>query len=172
MPRECADPSRVVEYNGHRFVKDAKRGYYLSSKCIDGRRRHLHRYVWELYNGPVPGGYEVHHKDENKDNNDIGNLEPLPKNRHTKHHMVKIMAEQYKERRERFIETAHPEAKKWHRSKEGRDWHQQHFALSLGKSITERIEKTCTVCDSKYSVTASRAGVSRFCSKKCKAQKR
>jgi hypothetical protein len=34
-----------------------------------------HVLEWERHHGPVPDGYEVHHKDLDKQNNDISNLE-------------------------------------------------------------------------------------------------
>lgn len=49
----------------------------------------LHREVWEYYKGSIPDGFEIHHKDFNRLNNDISNLECLSKKdhclRHTKH---------------------------------------------------------------------------------------
>src|SRR3990167_7896753 len=44
----------------------------------------MHRYVWEYYNGPIPESYEIHHKDFNKWNNEIENLELITKSEHTK----------------------------------------------------------------------------------------
>jgi len=34
-----------------------------------------HRVIWTMVNGPIPSGLEVNHKDENKSNNRIENLE-------------------------------------------------------------------------------------------------
>ena len=43
----------------------------------------MHRFVWEHYNGKIPDGYDVHHKDGNTHNNSIENLEiVLEKNSH------------------------------------------------------------------------------------------
>ena len=41
-----------------------------------------HRHIWEQSNGPVPSGYVIHHKDGNKTNNIISNLELLSKRKH------------------------------------------------------------------------------------------
>ena len=41
-----------------------------------------HRVVWKRAHGPIPKGYDVHHKDEDKTNNDLTNLELLPKTEH------------------------------------------------------------------------------------------
>ncbi|MBQ7023530.1 MAG: HNH endonuclease [Akkermansia sp.] len=35
----------------------------------------VHRLVWEVFNGPIPEGMTVNHKDENKLNNSLSNLE-------------------------------------------------------------------------------------------------
>ena len=39
------------------------------------RRMFLHTYLWEKHHGPIAKGYGVRHKDRNKSNNDINNLE-------------------------------------------------------------------------------------------------
>lgn len=52
----------------------------------DGYFGYLHRAVWEFYNGKIPKGYHIHHKDENKKNNQIENLECLTKHDHNSLH--------------------------------------------------------------------------------------
>lgn len=47
------------------------------------------RYVWEKHKGPIPPGYDVHHKDENKLNDIIENLELLTRSEHTTAHAKK-----------------------------------------------------------------------------------
>lgn len=56
-------------------------GYY-SSTCK--KRSLMHRDVWEYFNWPIPEGFDVHHKDEDKTNNILENLECLPKSEHTR----------------------------------------------------------------------------------------
>jgi hypothetical protein len=46
----------------------------------------LHRYIWKKYNGPIPKGMWVHHKDENKLNNDINNLQLISPSEHCSLH--------------------------------------------------------------------------------------
>lgn len=57
----------------------ANRGYFNVPLYKDGRMKNIyvHRAVWEAFNGPVPEGYEINHKDENKSNNTLENLELL-----------------------------------------------------------------------------------------------
>lgn len=44
-----------------------KKGYGLRSMSVDGRRRQvpLHRWVWEMVNGPIPDGMFVLHRCDN-----------------------------------------------------------------------------------------------------------
>ena len=47
----------------------------------------LHHLVWgNHYNKKVPKGYHIHHKDENKTNNDINNLQLISASEHAKLH--------------------------------------------------------------------------------------
>lgn len=55
-----------------RFVD--RDGYIMVRDRLLGKTVRLHRYFWEFYNGPIPEGYDVHHKNENKKCNCIANL--------------------------------------------------------------------------------------------------
>lgn len=44
------------------------------------------RWVWEQANGPIPRGMGIHHKDEDKLNDAIGNLELRSKSQHLDDH--------------------------------------------------------------------------------------
>lgn len=57
-------------------------GYYRATR----RDKHisLHRYKYEKEVGKIPSGYDIHHKDFNKINNNIENLECLSKSDHTR----------------------------------------------------------------------------------------
>ena len=56
-------------------------------KIWRGRRRIgfklIYRLVWEIFNGPVPKGYDVHHIDNNKLNDRLDNLTILPHSMHS-----------------------------------------------------------------------------------------
>ena len=62
----------LTMYDGHRFT--LTKGGYLRG-TIKGKRQLLHWYVWEKYNGYIPPGFVIHHKDNNPANNEIENLE-------------------------------------------------------------------------------------------------
>lgn len=48
----------------------------------------LHRLIWEEHNGEIPKGYQIHHIDKNKLNNDLNNLQLVNSSEHTKLHMT------------------------------------------------------------------------------------
>jgi hypothetical protein len=72
-----------IMYDGLKWTISKSTGYYRSTTH---RKNHLslHRYVWEKHNGKIPKGYDIHHLDGDKTNNDISNLECLPKPEHTR----------------------------------------------------------------------------------------
>jgi hypothetical protein len=41
------------------------------------KRFYVHRLVWVAFNGVIPEGYEVDHKDRDRSNNDLSNLQLL-----------------------------------------------------------------------------------------------
>lgn len=51
----------------------------LTNKSKQRKRFFIHRLVYIVFNGEIPSGYEINHKDENKKNNNISNLELLTK---------------------------------------------------------------------------------------------
>jgi len=58
-------------------------GYFAS---MVGSREYIHRYKWIKEVGQIPEGWDIHHKDEDKSNNETSNFECLPKSDHTKKH--------------------------------------------------------------------------------------
>lgn len=53
---------------------------------INGRSVSEHRWVWEQANGPIPAGYLVHHRNGDKLDNRLENLELLTHAEHSRHH--------------------------------------------------------------------------------------
>ena len=68
----------VAVFDNLVFRRDKKTGYYLNAKT----HKRLHVYVWEYYNGEIPKGCEIHHKDFDKSNNEVDNLQLLTKKDH------------------------------------------------------------------------------------------
>ncbi|MBM6728322.1 HNH endonuclease signature motif containing protein [Limosilactobacillus ingluviei] len=149
--------------DGYKFRKDDKSGYYLSTKKIGVSRKRLHIYVWEKHHGSIPKGMEINHIDENKDNNEISNLECLTRSQHLayhKKHDYERMVPKWKKNLENF---ARPKAAAWHKSKEGRaSVSQSHTGLKYRKQYIKR----CINCGKVYRAAFNR---SKFCSTTCQA---
>lgn len=76
------EPAEFVVWNGAKY--SVRENGYLA-KTIESRS-YLHREIWEQHYGPIPLGYEVHHKDEDKRNNALNNLELLTEADHAAAH--------------------------------------------------------------------------------------
>ncbi len=72
QPGESVISNYLITSNG--FCE----GYYYCSN----NKKPLHRFVYEQANGEIPDGYIIHHKDGNKKNNRIDNLEMITPSRH------------------------------------------------------------------------------------------
>ena len=63
---------------------------WFQGKKYRDRYCYEHHLVWEQYNKkPVPDGYIIHHRDGNKHNNCIDNLELLKNEEHVRMHSTK-----------------------------------------------------------------------------------
>ena len=153
-------------FNGITFTRDEKTGYYLSTRKVkDGKRQRLHVYVWEYYNGEIPKGYEIHHKDENKGNNESSNFELVTGPKHRRIHADEFLHDKKRieESTRYLLELAQPKAKEWHRSKEGRKWHKKHYEKFKDK-LQQKREFKCRNCGKTF--LSVREG---FCSNNCKS---
>ena len=165
---EYYENGNIATYNGYLFRRDKKSGYYLSSQKIGKKRKRLHVYVYEIEVGAIPKGYEVHHKDLDKNNNDIGNLELLTKKEHLKIHGELLTDDVREQRRKNVVEKAMPKAKEWHHSKEGKEWHSEHAKIVF-ENLPENKYK-CTFCGKEYKTKNIYSKESNtFCSNKCKS---
>lgn len=153
-------------FNGITFTRDDKTGYYLSTKIVkDDKRQRLHAYVWEYYNGDIAEGYEVHHKDEDKSNNQISNFIILLGLKHRKLHIDEHLKDDnwLAQARENMIKNVIPKAKEWHKSEKGSEWHKKHYEKCKDK-LYEKKEYKCKNCEKPF--MSIREG---FCSNNCKS---
>jgi hypothetical protein len=78
------------KYFGVTYFFEPSTGYFRSKSKYGGG--YLHRAVYQREVGPIPDGFDVHHIDEDKNNNAKENLEPKSKHWHQKHHMAQRRA--------------------------------------------------------------------------------
>lgn len=149
-------------FNGLKFRRDKHSGYYLNSTI----HKRLHVYVWEFFNGEIPNGYQVHHKDFDKSNNELENLVLLSASEHMKLHGESWNDERYEKQIKNLNENARPKASKWHKSEAGREWHKEHYE-HMKAVLHKQAEFTCLNCGKAFK--AQSMGQNKFCSNKCRA---
>jgi hypothetical protein len=147
-------------FNGLKFTRDDKTGYYLNST----KRKRMHRYVWEYYNGAIPKGYEIHHKDGNKANNDISNLELLTAEAHQRYHAEHLTDEQRQKLAESLNRNARPAAIAWHKSAQGSEWHKKHYE-NTKEALHLKTQIICENCGAEFIGALN----SKFCCNACKS---
>lgn len=80
--KTCDSNHRI--YYGRKFYKN-NLGYWV---CTKSRMPWAHRWVWINHYGDIPKGHDVHHKDGDKDNNDVNNLEIMTRSQHQTLHWI------------------------------------------------------------------------------------
>ena len=156
MRVEYSDNKKKAYFDDVSFTRDDKTGYYLSTHRIDGRRIRLHVYVWSYYNGEIPKGCQIHHKDENKYHNDIDNLECMTEHDHLSLHSSDP---EHIEKAMSSLPKAREAAKEWHHSEDGYEWHKAHYEKMKDKLHIPQ-EFTCLYCGKRF--TSTRPG-SKYC---------
>ncbi len=150
------------EFNGIIFYQTEPSDYFRHS--VQGTTILMHRYVWEFYNCKIPKGYHVHHRDGNKANNDISNLQLLSGVEHWTLHGKLLTDEEREWRRKNIVENAVPKAKEWHKSSEGKEWHKEQYKKTKD-AMHKKINKVCCNCGGEYLGESK----SKFCSATCKS---
>ena len=59
---------------------------YLQTHDRDGNHCRVHRGCWEAYHGAIPDGHVIHHRDEDRMNNTVGNLSCMTNSEHSSWH--------------------------------------------------------------------------------------
>jgi hypothetical protein len=135
-------PPAWLEWENVRWYRN-RAGYYQ-----DRTGTLMHTAIWERLNHrKVPDGYVVHHKDENKGNNDLSNLELMSFEEHARMHCKARPAD-------------HP-------------WVKQQGSEQMRKRVTKLWENrkprdvTCVGCGKVYQSIGMR---SKFCDRACAAR--
>lgn len=92
MARKFKTGIYINPYNGY--------CYYNTKK---NRKRLVHRVIWEENFGEIPEGYEVHHKNGNKADNRIENLEIITHKKHCNNYHPEVIKGMQRLAREKNI---------------------------------------------------------------------
>ena len=152
---------KFVIYNGLKFTRDDRTGYYLNTT----NRKRLHRFVYETEIGEIPEGYQIHHIDHDKSNNTIENLIAVLRSEHASYHGKHRAENYYDEMVKNLNENARPKAIEWHKSEKGKEWHKVHYE-NMKDKLHEKVDLECEQCGDEFN-NISRT---RFCSNKCKSR--
>ncbi len=159
------DMEKQINYNGFKFTRDDKTGYYLSTVKIHKRKRiRLHRYIWICHYGEIPDGYDIHHIDGDRNNNDIENLTIMIGKKHKGYHFRKAALDPNKLAKwpeiRQMGSNAHkrPEMRKKQADRSKDQWEKR-------KQAEPRVVK-CKVCGKDYETY--HLGHTENCSRSCK----
>lgn len=79
--------NQCIGWGGKRWHQYGSGYYERTDKSVRPKRTlRLHRVVWEHHHGAVPDDWHIHHRNENKADNRLDNLECLPSGAHASAH--------------------------------------------------------------------------------------
>lgn len=151
-------PVEVISDTKQRFMGKT---YYRCGAYFQRKGTRLHREVWKAAHGDIPEGYEVHHIDENRANNQLENLVLMDGSEHNSMHSKS--ADHTK-----AIKAAQEAAKEWHSSGEGKRFHSELARQNWSKRGLKTY--TCSWCGKPFETRHMYgAGQNHFCHANCKA---
>ena len=146
---------------GKKFYQDKSTVYWISTSS---KKIRAHVWVWQYNHGKVPKKYHIHHKNEDKSDNRIENLELIQASVHMSLHMQDPVRKKFASE---MANKYRPLTKEWHGSVEGKAWHKYHAAkCKFGN--WEPSKYICQCCNKEY--LSKKRSRSRFCSNNCKSQ--
>ncbi len=118
----------------------------------------IHRMIWEHLYGTIPEGHQIHHKDGNKLNNSVKNLECLSKSDHM--HLHATMRSQELSSR---MKSRSNELHEWHRSEKGR----KTMGARAKLQFENREDKSYTCQHCSRTFTSKHTTDVKYCSDNC-----
>jgi hypothetical protein len=151
----------IIVFKGRKYRLSDPGPYYRHHNWGKGGPANLHRAVWEDRHGPIPKGFDVHHRDGDGTNNELSNLELVERGDHQRQHTL----DRYKRGELKPPgKLALKRAAAWHHSDEGLRWHSEN-----GKRTW--IERKWHLCECKECGRAFRSPYpkrAKFCHLNCK----
>lgn len=155
MGRPAKHP--IQELDGVRYYRKPS-GYFKADHKHGGE--YLHRAVWKRERGPIPAGFDVHHKNEDPADCAVGNLELRSKEDHGRLHGH----QRDKDELRALLAAARPAAADANRALAGTDAAADRSRRGMLSRPMQRYR--CVQCEGEYE---ARAGSVRrgFCGAKC-----
>ena len=150
-PIEVVDNNNV-KCSGLRFSRNKKSKRFVCTVSI-------YRFIWTYFNGEIPEGYEIHHRDLNHENNDISNLQLLPKTEHRRLHKPVNEENEAKKNAKHYCAVCGKEFK----NRRGQLVYCSAKCRRTAEKIRATKTKVCEDCGKEFSTTSD----ARFCSQKC-----
>ncbi len=122
----------------------------------------LHRFIWTYFNGEIPDGYEIHHCDFDKENNDISNLILLTEVEHRKIH-ANIKRNRTLPKNAAFVCATC--GKEFRAVNRGNNTYCSKKCRKKANHDKDKIKKSCFVCGKIF--WSDKRKNAKFCSKKC-----
>lgn len=157
-----SDDKKFAYIDGLRFCRDERTGYYLNAVT----HKRLHRYIYERVHGAIPKGYQVHHIDHDKGNNEPDNLRLLTKSEHMRLHGKEMTEEQRQWKRDNLLSKAVPASVAWRHTEEAREMYKRRYE-AMKHLLHVRTEMTCKECGKQFEGLKNNHNV--FCSNACKS---
>ena len=140
------------KFGGLKFYKNVGKNFCCTIS--------IHRFVWTYFNGEIPDGFDIHHRDFNHDNNDIANLELVTKDAHKKIHAA-VKPTRRPEKKSTF--TCAVCGREYEAANRGNN----NYCSTKCKKSAERARvaeiRTCKTCGKKFATSDE----AKFCSRKC-----
>jgi hypothetical protein len=145
------NPPKFIEFEGRKYCLSLGGKYYARYPWAGPGPTSLHRAIWEHHFGPIPDYHDIHHKDGDRFNNDIANLECVHRGQHHSDHI-----------KERIASGNPPVLSDAARAANHAYW-QQHRTASI--AALPRHEATCAECGRTFLTLQPKRA--KFCHPNC-----
>jgi hypothetical protein len=151
---------KFITFQGRRYRLCLPGPYYRAENWGKGTSN-LHRARWEYYRGPIPEGFDVHHKDGDGTNNRLANLELVGHGEHARQHTQERIA---RGELKPPSALARERAAAWHASPDGLAWHTENGKRSWNNRVWHPLE--CQECGRAFK--SPYPNKTKFCHLNCK----